>query len=169
MVYLFIEGPDDEKFFSRVFGGFWGEIKYIQYSGWTNGKINNFIKSISCMPTSCYYFIGDADGKSIEQKANILAKKYKNLECARVFIVQYEIESWYYAGIGEALHQKLGMKRYIYCTDCLTKEDFNFKLSKKMDRKYAMSQILSFYDLQIALNRNNSLRIFNNGIKKEPA
>ena len=61
------------------------------------------------------------------------------------------------------------MKRYMYCTDQLTKEKFNSNLPKKIDRKYAMSLILSSYELEIAVNRNASLSIFNKNIKKELA
>ncbi len=169
MMYLFVEGSDDERYFSKVYGGTWDYIKYIKYSGWTNAKINNFIKSISCTPASDYIFIGDADGKTIEQKSHDLINKYTHLEESKVAIVQYEIESWYYAGVNELLNKKIGMKRYIHCTDQLTKEAFNANLSKKIDRKYAMSLILSSYEFEIAITRNTSLSIFDKNIKKELA
>ena len=169
MKYLFVEGSDDEKYFSKVFGETWKYMKFIQYSGWTKAKINNFIKSISCIPTSDYIFIGDADGKTIEQKTQDLISKYTHLKASKVAIVQYEIESWYYAGVNELMNKKIGMKRYIYNTDQLTKEAFTSNLSNKTDRKYIMSLILSLYEFEIAIKRNTSLSIFAKKIKKELA
>ena len=168
-MYLFVEGPDDERYFSKVFGGIWSDLIFIRYAGWTNTKINSFIRSISCTPKSNYIFIGDADGKAIEQKTQDLIAKYTHLEASKVAIVQYEIESWYYAGVNEMLHKKIGMKRYMYCTDQITKEKFNSNLPKKKDRKYVMSLILSSYELEIAVKRNTSLSIFDKNIKKELA
>ena len=86
MMYLFVEGPDDERYFSRVFGDIWNGLVFIRYAGWTNTKISNFIRSISCTPKSDYIFIGDADGKTIEQKSRDLIAKYTHLEASKVAI-----------------------------------------------------------------------------------
>lgn len=169
MMYLFVEGPDDERFFSKVFGERWSNLTFVRYAKLPSNKINNFIKSISCTPSSDYIFIGDADGKAIEQKTQELVTKYKYLEETKVAIVQYEIESWYYAGVNELLRKKIGMKRYIFYTDQLTKEEFDSMLPKKMDRKYVLTLVLSSYDLEIAVERNHSLCIFNKNIRKELA
>ena len=164
-----MEGPDDKRFFTKIYGDYFGCFNPILYAGWPPAKINNFIYSITCMPDSDYIFFGDADGKTIEEKKNILISRYPNLDSRKVFIVQYEIESWYYAGVSTTVCQKLKMKQDIYNTDNLTKEDFNAKLPQKVDRKFIMSQILELYELNLAISRNTSLSRFNAYMKKESA
>ena len=169
MLHIFVEGPDDERFFSKVYGNCFGDYKPLQYAGWTPSKINNFIRSISCMPESDYIFFGDADGKSIDEKKNQLINRYSALDGNKVFIVQYEIESWYYAGASMGVCQKLKLKQYCHNTDGLRKESFNAKLPQKADRKFIMASLLELYELELAVSRNTSLSLFNAHIKKEPA
>ena len=159
MLHVFVEGPDDERFFSKVYGGCLGTLRFIQYAGWSAPKINNFIRSISCMPDNDYIFLGDADGKSIEERKRILINRYSNLESSKLFIVQFEIESWYYAGASLATCQKLKLKHFVYNTDNITKEEFNNKLPQKADRKYVMAELLELYELGLAINRNASLSL----------
>lgn len=169
MLHVFVEGPDDKRFFSNIFSDFFGDFHVIQYAGWPSAKINNFIRSINHMPDNDYIFLGDADGKSIDEKKNILISRYSNLDSNKVFIVQYEIESWYYAGASRSVCEKLKLKQYIYNTDSLTKEDFNARLPQKGDRKYIMAQLLEMYELALAISRNTSLSLFNASMEKEPA
>lgn len=169
MVYVFVEGPDDERFFSKIYGEVFCNPKFIQYAGWTPVKINNFLRSIKCTNGDEYIFLGDADGKTIDEKKGILIQRYSNLDDDRLFIVQYEIESWYYAGVDQDSCQKLKLKQYIYNTDTLTKEQFNSKLPKKSERKFIMLKLLEVYELSLAIQRNNSLSIFDSAIEKEPA
>ena len=169
MMYVFVEGFYDERFFSKVYHKELGEAKFVQYSGMTTSKVNRFIKSICCMPNGNYLFFGDADGQTIEGKKAILTGRYNQLDINKLFIVQYEIESWYYAGASQTLCQKLNLKYYKYYTDNLTKEGFNHKLPKIAERKTIMGEILNQYDLNLAVGRNKSLSIFEENIKKESA
>ena len=169
MLHIFVEGPDDERFFAKIYGNCFGDYKIIKYSGLTPIKINNYVRSISCMPDSDYVFFGDADGKTIGEKRDILIDRYPSLDSGKVFIVQYEIESWYYAGASASICQKLKLKQYIHNTDGLTKEQFNGKLPKKADRKFIMAELLEMYELELALSRNTSLSLFDVSIEKEPA
>lgn len=118
---------------------------------------------------SDYIFFGDADGKTICDRKEILANKYSRLDKRRIFIVQYEIESWYYAGIDITSCRKLKLRQYVHDTNTLTKEQFYAKLPKKAERKYIMIQLLEKYNLELAISRNESLSLFNREIKKEPA
>lgn len=65
MLYVFLEGPDDERFFSKVMAALLGECHYVLYANMPNSKVNNYIKSIDQTPTSDYIFLVDGDGKSI--------------------------------------------------------------------------------------------------------
>lgn len=160
MLFVFVEGPDDEAYFKKVFAPSWGIHKIVQYAGMKNDKINNFIKSISCMPDSDYLFFGDSDGVDIEEKRQTLLSTFSNLSSDKVFIVQFEIESWYYAGADESTCRKLKMKHFVFPTDSLTKEQFNSKLARPSDRKYVMACILNQYIIDLAITRNRSLNLF---------
>ncbi len=160
MRYIFVEGPDDDAYFEKIFGNEFGDHRIIKYAGLTKNKINSFIKSINSMPNCDYLFFGDEDGKGIETKKGELCKIYSNLSCDNLYIVQYEIESWYYAGISENDSNKLKLTKYKNDTNTLTKEQFDAKLPSKVDRKYIMSQILDCYSKDLAKTRNNSFQIF---------
>ena len=73
--------------------------------------------------------------------------KYTKLSIEKVFVVQFEIESWYYAGASEDDCHKLKLRHFIFCTDNLTKEEFQSKLVRTSDKKYIMDSLLDIYSL----------------------
>ena len=158
MLYVFVEGTDDEKFFSEIF--FKSDAKIIQYSGEKSEKTNSFIRAIKKMPNADYIFLGDGDGKSIPNKSKYLTNKYNQLERSKLFIVQYEIESWYYAGVREDYCRKLKLKKFEDLTDKISKEKFNSKINKLTDRQYIMGLMLEVYSISLAEERNSSFKIF---------
>ncbi len=168
MMYFCVEGPDDTAFVKSVFGSVYGDCKYIEYSKWSNKKINDFINTVKQVDEWDYIFLGDGDGKTIDDRKESLLTKYQALESDKVYIVQFEIESWYYAGVNEATCKKLKMKNYVRETDSFTKEMFKSRLDCASDRKYIMSQILENYSIDLAVTRNNSIQLFVNAIKREP-
>ena len=161
MLYIFVEGPDDEKFISNVYSGKFGIHEFVRYAHMNNEKIISFIKSIKCMPSCDYVFLADADGKQLAEKKNCLLDKYPILTEDKIYVVQYEIESWYYAGLDRETCRKLKMKDYVCCTDTMTKEQFNAKLYRLSERQYIMSKMLDLYSIDLAVNRNSSLSDFN--------
>jgi len=160
MLFVFVEGPDDASYFEKIFAQSWGMHKIIEYARMKQDKVNSFINSINCIPDSDYIFFGDSDGIGIEEKRQNLISKFSNLSPNKVFIVQYEIESWYYAGVDEATCLKLKLKHFIFRTDNLTKEQFYSKLPRPSDKKYIMACMLNEYALSLAQTRNHSLNQF---------
>lgn len=167
MLYVFVEGPDDESFVSKIFSPYWEEHRFVRYAGLTTLKIDNFLKSINRTSSSDYIFLGDADGCSIDDKKAELLSRYKNLSAEKTYIVQYEIESWYYAGADQEICRKLKLKHYTFDTDTITKEQFYSKLLRPTDRKYVMACLLNQYLLDLAVTRNNSLNLFVKSIREE--
>lgn len=165
MTYIFVEGPDDERFVSRILAPIIGEHQIIQYASMPNAKVNNFIRTINQMSSYDYIFLGDADGKSINERKTQLLAKYIALSCEKVFIVQYEIESWYYAGVSEEACRKLRLKNFVFTTDNLTKEQFYSKLSRPSDKKYILGCLLDVYSLLLAKSRNQSFGILAENIE----
>lgn len=169
MLFIFIEGPDDERFFSKVFATYFKEARFVQYSGLTTSKVNQFINSIKYNQESEYLFFTDADGKTIQEKRKAAINKFSALDEKRVFIVQFEIESWYYSGVDASFCREYKLEHYVSRTDSFTKEDFEKRLPNHSERIYIMTQILSSFSIPLATQRNNSFSIFNEYIKnKEP-
>lgn len=136
-------------------------IKSSNILGRKKKKISEYLRSISSMPNSDYLFFGDEDGKGIENRKEALLGLYRNLSCEKLYIVQYEIESWYYPGTSRDDCRRLKLKSYQEDTSTLTKEQFQSKLSRPSERKYIMSQILMCCSKELAQNRNNSFCCFN--------
>lgn len=167
MLFIFVEGQTDETFLSTFYGVSTDAVRYIQYSGLKNDKVNSFISSISKMPDCDYMFFADCDGLTIEETKEKKLSEYELSE-DHFFAVQYEIESWYYAGVSEKWCLKSKLKHFQSDTNFLTKEQFISKLNKASDKLYIMAQMLSVYDSSLACDRNNSFRYFWKN-KREPA
>lgn len=158
MLYVFVEGYDDRRFISKFLNDCDTDI--IEYASDKKEKTDNFIKSIKSMPYDDYLFFADADGKTIAATKAYIKSIYTNIDIDKIIVVQYEIESWYYAGLNQVSHDKLKFKKYIHNTDSLTKEMFNSKLPKLSDRIFYMQQILNCYCVQEARQRNCSINSF---------
>lgn len=163
MFIIFVEGYDDEQFFEKFFSN--SKYSIYQYSQKKNKKVNEFIKSLSCIADWDYIFFADSDGMTSEQKVHKLCETYTNLDKDKVLIIRYEIESWYLAGIDENYCIKNKIKFFLQ-TDNITKEQFNDILPlKRKTRLQVMLDILLNFDVEIAKTRNGSLCDFI--IKKE--
>jgi hypothetical protein len=163
MFIIFVEGYDDEQFFEKFFSN--SKYRIYQYSKKNIKKVNEFIKSLSCISNWNYLFFADSDGMTTEQKVNKLCETYTNLEKEKILIVRYEIESWYLAGVDESYCIKNKIKFFLQ-TDNITKEQFNDILPlKRKTRLQMMLDILLNFDVEIAKIRNDSLYDFI--IKKE--
>ena len=85
---------------------------------------------------------------------------YANVDTEKIIVVQYEIESWYYAGLSRVDHDRLKFKKYLDDTNSLTKEAFYSKLPRFSERIFYMQQILKCYNVSQARKRNHSINSF---------
>lgn len=164
MLYIFVEGTDDELFFRSVFSDRLTECQYVPYAHMKNEKLNSFIQSIECIPYATYLFLADADGKDDSTRIGELLDGCPALSSQNIWIVRYEIESWYYAGLTISDGKKLGLRRYQEDTNTLTKEQFVAKLLRPSEKAYIMQRILELYNLACAVGRNESLSRFSNAL-----
>lgn len=167
MLYVFVEGPDDYNFFDKLFRNEFGEYKIINYAQMSKIKVNKYLKTITATPDCSYLFFGDEDGKGIETKRVELLKEFEYLKDQSLHVVQYEIESWYYAGVSQENCKRLKIKHFEFNTDSLTKEKFYSKLLRPSERKYVMAQMLESYSKELAIKRNTSFSSFHTTINKE--
>lgn len=158
MLYAFIEGPDDERFFNWLFKNKGLEYKPILYARKKQKDINKYISSINAMPDSEYILIADADSKGVEEKKNIVNERYYRSSKDNIYIVQNEIESWFLAGLNIVQSQKLKVKN-LANTDKITKEDF-IGLFKGESKVEVMQRILEIYDVETAIEKTQPSSFF---------
>lgn len=162
ILYVFVEGDDDERFFKQVIylklSGSYSNVFYIQYAREKNEKINKFIKSIDSMPYGDYILLSDIDNhSSVKEKKSVLKAHYSYLNLDKIYIVINEIESWYYAGVNEKIAKKLKIECPT-CTDIITKEAFNKIIPSKFRyRLDFMIELLKEYCFETGKEKNKSL------------
>ena len=167
LLFILIEGNDDERFFESVVKPFLQErysaIKFWQYAEENEKRKVSFIKSITSMKAD-YICIGDIDDVPCvtSKKEKITDDFGKKITANRIAIVIKEIESWYLAGLDEKASKKLGIRKKIKTTDNVIKEHFNQLIPKKMPRSVFMQKILENYDVEIAEEKNRSFEYFLN-------
>ncbi len=167
LLFILIEGDDDERFFESVVKPFLQErysaIKFWQYAEENEKRKVNFIKSITSMKAD-YICIGDIDDVPCvtSKKERIIDNFDEKITKDKIIIVIKEIESWYLAGLDEKTSKKLGIRKKIETTDNIIKEHFNQLIPKKMPRPEFMQKILENYDVEVAEGKNRSFGYFLN-------
>lgn len=158
--FIFVEGPDDEKFFKKLLENYdenFSEIvKYKKYSREKNNEINKFLKTISQVKNFDYLFLADIDDfPCVTSKKERLKEKYPEIDIKKTFVVIKEIESWYLAGLDKKSLKELSIK-YQKETDNITKEIFN---ELKPD-KVLYTDVLEYFSVETAIQKNNSFKYF---------
>jgi hypothetical protein len=173
-LFILVEGEDDVRFFGRIvkplLAPSYDSVEIIPYASIKRQKVNNFIKSVSQMNND-YIFVADIDAeRSVRDKKQILYHWFSNINGGSIVIVIREIESWYYAGLPDAVAQRIGVPP-LDSTDELTKEDFNNLIPASFDSRIDfMYEILKSFSLPAAVQHNRSLKFFvNRYLPNEPA
>jgi hypothetical protein len=131
ILYFFVEGADDKRFVECFIPKIQGykAIKCIEYSqGKTAEKI---LRQIGVLEDKGHDVVLLADADKEEE----LKTKFKELPEDKIFLVRYEIESWFVAGFNKAfcLNEHID---FIQNTETVTKEVFT-NIAK---RKYKKEQ-----------------------------
>lgn len=153
MLFVFVEGPDDERFFNSILDGY--DIKIIKYAKKKREYVNSYIKSIKSMPNNDYVLFCDADLKSVKDKKLQIQELYPQCEEDKIIVSVVEIESWYIAGLDEQQCRNMKVK-YYEKTDCITKEQFDALIPARLHRINFMINILKVFNLSVAIQRNKS-------------
>lgn len=165
LLFILIEGDDDERFFQRIIKPKLEEkyntVKLWKYAEKRNEKIDNFLKSIMSMKAD-YIFIGDINKEPCitSKKQKIQKNKIKNIDNDRITVIIKEIESWYLAGLSIINSKKLGIP-FFDTTDSIDKEKFNDLIPKKFDSRIDfMLEILKYFSIEMAKQKNKSFSYF---------
>ncbi len=167
MLYVWVEGPDDARFFTGVldplFKRSYPLIKVIEYARMKDVKIANYLKSIIATG-DCYIFFTDFDNNvCVSSTKQQLINKKINLDNKKIIVVKNEIESWYLAGLNLRDSKHLKIKK-LQCTDEITKEKFLkiMECAKFSSRIDFMNEIIKVYSIDHAQTKNTSFKYFYN-------
>lgn len=160
MKYIFVEGFDDNNFVSEIIKDK-EDIKIIQYAEKKKEKIEGMISTFDKMNDD-YIFLADLDEKREEIRRKEIMKKFKNINCEKIYFSIQEIESWYIAAISDNNKNKYKVKNKILLnTENITKEKFeNIFRNRRETTLEIKLDILSELNLKKAKSRNNSLKLF---------
>jgi len=159
-LYIFIEGPNDIRFFEIVIKPLLSEyfecVQFYEYGTKTKKQVKTFLKALNNMGIK-YIFVKDFDSSPcISKRKNDVINKFTHCPNELIQIVKVEIESWYAAGITDRLRKKIRCKDFSDCNK-LTKDEFINNISTKHILQDILIEILNDYDLELAKKRNATL------------
>ena len=170
-LFIFVEGPDDERFMSRVvvprLENRYNHIKFIKYATMTKIAVEAFIKTCTQKAAYDYLFVCDMDARG-DKTLCVTSRKQREqnkygrnlLEINKIVVVKEEIESWYLAGVTDLQAARLNIK-HLADTTFTTKEDFEKMIPKNfVSSNDFMVEILKNYSLEQGMEANPSLDYF---------
>ncbi len=161
ILYIFVEGNDDERFFERILKpelqNKYDDIRIIKYAQKDPEYVERFIKSAKKIGD--YIYVTDINNSPcITVKKQEIRRKLKNIEYTKILIVIKEIESWYLAGLDSTSRKCLRINRLPNVTDHITKEDFYNLMPPEFNPIDFLIEILNNFSLHIAKQKNRSLK-----------
>lgn len=172
-LFLFVEGPDDERFcrtvLESILKGHFQEIKYVHYAKKKPIDVAKFLRSMVHIPSPAFIFMHDLDEHPCVTtcKEKIIEKFSHTLDQNAIVIAKQEIESWYLAGI-ELGHCKRLKVKYIKDTEKVNKEKFNTLIPKTFIRTDFMIELLKVFSIEVAKERNHSFLYFHDKYLADP-
>jgi hypothetical protein len=163
-LYLWVEGPDDERFVERVVVPLLETeadfIKIVPYARQTKKWIANFFKSIKAMGAAYIFFVDNDRSPCVTARKQKMAEKYPRVDEDWIQVVVEEIESWYLAGLDEERSEELGMPRF-RATDAVSKEQFDALIPKRFSSRIDfMLEVLNHFNVDAATVKNRSFERF---------
>ena len=175
ILFIFLEGDDDERFFDRVikpmYEQIYDHVQLWKYAQETKQRVNDFLQRINNMKKDMqaeYLFVSDMDeSPCVTDKKERRASEFEKLSEDRILIVCREIESWYLAGLNDEGCRQIGIPPS-YNTDSMSKEHFDGIVPPKfVSRIDFMQEIMKVFDRETALTRNTSFGYFMQKCKRE--
>ena len=164
MLFILVEGDDDERFFDRLIKPLYEQIcdhfQIWKYSQQKLKKVNGFLNSINAMQAD-YIFVADMDDSPcVTDRKERITSHFMNLSEDRILVVCREIESWYLAGLNDDARREIKI-RTIDNTDHISKEQFDRMMPERFDSRIDfMQEIMKLFDRETALSKNTSFEYF---------
>jgi hypothetical protein len=171
LVYLIIEGPDDERFFDNIVKPLFEQegliTKCIPHACISRKERIKFIRSIKNFDNQDYIYAKDLDRYPCitSRKCSIIKELNSQVDDSRIMVVAKVIESWYLAGANEKTLKQLRVKRknidrITKSTDTIDKIQFDEFFPKTLPRSNIMLKLLESYDIAKAIKCNKSFDYF---------
>jgi hypothetical protein len=163
-LFIFVEGNDDHRFFSRVIRPFledrYSSVEIIMYASMRTVNVCRFFRSITAMSHD-FILCADIDQeRSVRGKKGELKTRFCTLPDEHIVVIIQEIESWYLAGLDEKAQKRYSLHPY-HSTNQITKEIFNQMIPRYYTSRITfMADILSHFDIEVATEKNRSFRYF---------
>ncbi len=163
-LFIWVEGSDDERFFNEIikpaFEKKYDFVEIIQYAQMKREKFGKYLRSIKAMKADYFYVTDINQMPCVTAKREKVLDKFKNIDKGRIIVVIKEIESWYLAGLENTYSKGFGIASFSN-TDNTTKEQFNALIPKNFDSRIDfMLEILKFFSIKMAQQKNKSFRYF---------
>ncbi len=165
LLYIFVEGDDDARFFERILVPLLARknkiakvIKYAQKPdklAW----VGKYAKSIEAQGAD-WVVVTDLDRApcATARKEQISAAlKRVGVKLPRVAVVVKMIESWYVAGLTKEAWKELGIRGRMPRSDSVGKEQFNRLIPSRFDSRIDfMLEVLKRFTTEEAKKKNRS-------------
>ena len=164
LLFLLVEGDDDERFFRKIIRPKFEEknnsVMIWKYKQQKQEKIKSFLSSINSMGAN-YIYVADINrAPCITSKKQETRDKFEKIDIDRIIVVIQEIESWYLAGLDTKSSKQLGVSSS-NTTDNITKEQFDKVIPKSFDSRIDfMLEILKNFSVETAKQKNRSFNYF---------
>ena len=171
VLFLFVEGLDDERFAERVIAprckrSVYGDVIVRDYARRPDDDVNELLSVIRAHGGAFdYRLFVDRDYEHYHSDDAVIASLRRRIgavDPARVYIVRPEIEAWYLAGLDRAACQALGIAYRVQGADAITKEIFDSMRPSRYKRADFMAEILKRFAIAEAKRNNSSFRLFCN-------
>lgn len=163
MLFILVEGPDDDRFFTHAIEPLLNK-RYesvrivVLHAGYTSKRLRSFLSSIRAMRADYFYVADVNDAPCVTAKKDEIVNTVQCIDKGRILVVTKEIESWYLAGLPDHKCRELGIPVF-GTTDDIDKEQFN-RICGARSRIHLMSEILKSFTFEVAKRKNSSLRYF---------
>jgi hypothetical protein len=163
LLFLLVEGPDDERFAETVlkelFLREYADVRIIRYAGKTNKYVNNLIKSANAMDANYILLTDFNSSPCITHRKNKILNVFRFCDESKIQVVVQEIEGWYVAGLNSQSQNNLKLSS-IEPSDSITKEQFNVIIPKNFQRRDFLIELLKNFSFKFAIKQNTSLKYF---------
>jgi len=168
-LFIFVEGQDDKLFFEKIILPIFNKknitVSLRMYANDKHQEFAQFIRSIKQMNID-YLLVTDKNSEKIciTAKKENLQKCYENeVETDKIIVVVKEIESWYLSGLIEEHAKKLDLP-ILENTENVGKKKFDeYRRNCKLpNRKHLMKEILKYFSIETAKQKNVSFKYFAN-------
>ena len=164
-LYVFVEGPDDVRFFERIvkprLEEEYDHIDIVPYAEETHRKLRSFLLSVRQIEGADAIWVCDKDrARCVTERKQKVKESLPAVDDIPIVVVVTKIESWYLAGVGPKGNRALGIKNQP-STDAITKAKFSsFRPRKIKTNRDFMLAILEHFRIETAQQKNRSFRYF---------